>query len=44
MSTPIERQLYELTNWQAPGPFEPIPVLLYHRADLTGPKPAVVSN
>jgi hypothetical protein len=39
---PIERWLYELTRWLAPGPLEPIPVLLFHRADLSGPKPAVV--
>jgi dienelactone hydrolase len=42
MSNPIERQLYELTRWRASGPFEPIPVLLYHRADLPGAKPVVV--
>ena len=39
---PIERRVYELTRWQAPGPVESIPVLLYQRADLPGPKPAVV--
>lgn len=39
---PLERRLYELTAWRVPGPFEEIPVLLYHRLDLRGPKPAVV--
>jgi dienelactone hydrolase len=34
--------VYELTRWQAPGSVEAIPVLLYHRADLGGAKPAVV--
>lgn len=38
----IERRVYELTSWVVPGPIEPIPLLLYHRSDLTGPKPAVV--
>src|SRR5947207_15964825 len=42
MMQPSERCLYELTRWQAPGPFEPIPVLLYHRADLPDLKPAVI--
>jgi dienelactone hydrolase len=39
---PVERRLYELTRWQVPGPVEPIPLLLFHRADQPGPKPAVV--
>lgn len=39
---PLERQTYELTRWRVAGPFEPIPLLLYHRLDLRGPKPAVV--
>jgi dienelactone hydrolase len=39
---PQARHVYELTAWQVPGPFEPIPTLLYHRLDLRGPKPAVV--
>jgi len=34
--------LYELARFSVPGPREPIPVLLYHRADLAGPKPALV--
>lgn len=41
-ATPIERRTYELTTWRVPGLLEPIPVLLYHRVDLPGPKPAVV--
>ncbi|MBX6770588.1 MAG: alpha/beta fold hydrolase [Chloroflexi bacterium] len=40
---PLERRVYELTSWRVPGPFEPIPCLLFRRADLTGPLPAVVS-
>lgn len=39
---PDDRRVYELTSWRAPGPAEPIPLLLYHRQDLLGPKPAVV--
>lgn len=39
---PINRRIYELTLWQAPGPFEPIPLLLYQRTDLPGPKPVVI--
>lgn len=39
---PIERRTYERTSWRVPGPVEPIPVLLYHRLDLEGPKPGVV--
>ncbi|MBO0703577.1 MAG: alpha/beta fold hydrolase [Candidatus Dormibacteraeota bacterium] len=38
----VERRAYELTAWSAPGPAEPIPLLLYHRADLPGPKPVAV--
>lgn len=34
--------LYELTDHRVVGPNEPIPVLLFHRHDLPGPKPAVV--
>jgi dihydrofolate reductase len=41
-SEPIERRTYELTRWRVPGPVEPIPALLYHRADLPGPKPGAV--
>lgn len=41
-TTPLERRTYELTAWRVPGPYEPIPVLLYQRSDLPGPKPAVV--
>jgi dienelactone hydrolase len=37
-----ERKLYELTSWLVPGPIEPIPLLLFQRSDLNGPKPAVV--
>lgn len=40
--TPVDRRTYELTTWHAPGPVEPIPVLLYHRHDLPEPKPTVV--
>lgn len=39
---PIERRLYEVSSWRVDGPSEPIPILLYQRADLDGPKPAVV--
>jgi dienelactone hydrolase len=39
---PLERRSYELTRWLAPGPVEAVPVLLYHRADRPGPKPAAV--
>jgi dienelactone hydrolase len=39
---PLERRTYELTRWRVPGPYEPVPVLLYQRADLGGPKPAAV--
>ncbi|HEX5415854.1 MAG TPA: alpha/beta fold hydrolase [Chloroflexota bacterium] len=42
VATLHERRIYELTTWQVPGPFEKIPSLLYHRADLPGPKPAIV--
>jgi uncharacterized protein len=38
----LSRRLYELTSWRVPGPVEPIPLLLYHRADIGGPKPTVV--
>jgi uncharacterized protein len=38
----LSRREYELTNWQVSGPFEPIPLLLYHRSDIAGPKPTVV--
>jgi dipeptidyl aminopeptidase/acylaminoacyl peptidase len=34
--------LYELTDHRVEGPNEAIPVLLFHRQDLPGPKPAVV--
>ena len=39
---PIERRTYELARWNVPGPFEAIPVLVYQRTDLPGPKPGVV--
>ena len=39
---PLARRTYEVTSWQVDGPVEPIPVLLYERTDLPGPKPAVV--
>jgi dienelactone hydrolase len=39
---PLERRTYELARWRVPGPFEPIPALVYQRADLAGPKPAAV--
>lgn len=38
----LRRRQYELTNWWVPGPVEPIPLLLYHRSDIDGPKPPVV--
>src|SRR5579884_1203114 len=38
----IDRRHYELTNWRVPGPIEPIPVLLFRRTELDGPRPAVV--
>jgi dipeptidyl aminopeptidase/acylaminoacyl peptidase len=38
----LERRRYELTRWRIPGPVEPIPLLLYHRQDLPGPKPIAV--
>lgn len=38
----LERREYELTRWRVPGPVEPVPLLLYHRSDAGGPKPAVV--
>lgn len=40
--SPVDRRVYELARWHVPGPFEPIPALAYQRADLPGPKPAVV--
>jgi dienelactone hydrolase len=40
--TPLDRRLYELTGWRVPSPFEPVPLLLYHRLDLPLPKPAVI--
>jgi dipeptidyl aminopeptidase/acylaminoacyl peptidase len=40
--SPIERRLYEVARWVVDGPVEAIPCLIYHRADLPGPKPAVV--
>ncbi|MGH2460814.1 MAG: alpha/beta hydrolase family protein [Chloroflexota bacterium] len=39
---PLDRRTYELTAWRVNGPVEPIPLLLYHRLNLAGPKPAVV--
>ena len=39
---PLETRTYQLERYQAPGPFERIPVLVYQRADLPDPKPAVV--
>jgi dienelactone hydrolase len=41
-SAPRFERTYALSRWDAPGPFEPIPVLLFQRRDLPGPKPAVV--
>jgi dienelactone hydrolase len=41
-NAPVERRTYDLARWRVPGPFEPIPALVYQRADLPGPKPAVV--
>jgi dienelactone hydrolase len=38
----VDCRLYELTSWRVPGPIEPIPILLFHRVDLPGPKPAIV--
>lgn len=38
----MERRTYDLIAAAPPGPGEPIPVLLYHRADLPGPKPGIV--
>jgi pimeloyl-ACP methyl ester carboxylesterase len=38
----LERREYELTSWRVPGPVEPIPLLLYHRSDLSGRKPPIV--
>jgi uncharacterized protein len=39
---PVDRRVYELTTWDVAGPTEPIPCLLYHRADRPGPKPGLV--
>jgi dienelactone hydrolase len=39
---PVETRVYELARWDVPGAFEAIPVLVYQRADLPSPKPAVV--
>jgi dienelactone hydrolase len=33
---------YELARWDVPGPAESVPVLVYQRVDLPGPKPALV--
>ena len=41
-ATPTETRAYQLARYLAPGPFEPIPLLVYQRADLPDPKPAVV--
>lgn len=41
-TAPRERRVYELTTWEVPGPVEAIPLLLYQRHDVAGPKPAVV--
>src|SRR5690348_7547741 len=41
-SAMVERRTYELTSWHVDGPVEPIPVLLFHRADLPGSKPGIV--
>lgn len=41
-AAPLDTRRYELARYHAPGPFEPIPVLVYRRTDLPGPKPAVV--
>lgn len=38
----VARRAYELTTWSVPGPGGPIPLLLYHRLDLAGPKPVTV--
>lgn len=39
---PLRRRQYDLTTWRVPGPVETIPLLLYQRSDLAGPKPVVV--
>jgi len=39
---PLHRRLYDLATWRVPGPNEPIPCLLLHRADLPAPKPGLV--
>jgi dienelactone hydrolase len=39
---PLARSTYEVESWRVDGPVEPIPVLLYQRTDLPGPKPAAV--
>lgn len=36
------RRTYELNTLLVDGPIEPIPVLVYHRQDQTGPKPVVI--
>ncbi|HEX4215117.1 MAG TPA: alpha/beta fold hydrolase [Candidatus Dormibacteraeota bacterium] len=37
-----ERRAYELSRWDVEGPREPIPLLLYRRAEPGSPRPAVV--
>jgi dipeptidyl aminopeptidase/acylaminoacyl peptidase len=41
-SESIGHGTYGLTRWSVPGPVEAIPVLLYQRLDLAGPKAAVI--
>ncbi|MGW5363302.1 dienelactone hydrolase family protein [Actinopolymorpha pittospori] len=36
------RRVYDLSSWSVAGPVEPIPLLVYERQDLPGPKPAVI--
>ena len=41
-AVPLETRTYDLSRWDVPGPYEPIPVLVYQRTNLPDPKPGVV--
>jgi dienelactone hydrolase len=38
----LDTRTYDLQRWRVPGPREEIPVLLYQRSDLPGPRPGIV--
>ncbi|GAA5005215.1 alpha/beta hydrolase family protein [Actinopolymorpha pittospori] len=37
-----QRRVYDLSGWSVAGPVESIPLLVYERQDLPGPKPVVI--